>query len=135
MQLLHQPAQRLVPTEGRVDREVVHRVVTVVGRRGEDRGEVDGIDAEVGEVVDVVGDPGEVATQHAAAGRDRVPWHDVVGIERAIAVGETIREDLIDDGAGRPPRRLVGRQPVGGDGEPIEPLDGAGDPRRAEIDG
>jgi hypothetical protein len=74
--------------EDRVDVLVVGDVVAVVVlRRRVDRREPDDVDAERGEVVEMGGDPGQVA--------------DAV----AVGVGEGARVDLVDDG-GLPPDRV-----------------------------
>jgi hypothetical protein len=76
-------------TEDRVDRPVVGDVVTGVRLRGGvPRAEPHGIDAEAGQVVEVGADAAQIA--------------DAV----TVAVGETARIDLVDDGRAPPfPRR------------------------------
>ena len=76
-------------SEGRIDVAIVGDVIAeILHRRGEEGAEPDSVDAEGGDVVEMLRDPGQVA--------------DAV----AVRVGEAARIDLIDDGA--PP-------PVGGD--------------------
>jgi hypothetical protein len=81
--------------EQRVDALVVADVVAVVGlRRGVDRREPQDVDPEVGQMVQALQDPAEVA--------------DAV----AVGVLERARIDLVDDGS-RPPGRVGGGQDDG----------------------
>jgi hypothetical protein len=90
VQLGDQLVELLERAEQGVDALVVADVVAVVGlRRGVDRGEPQDVDAEVGQVIQSLQDPPEVA--------------DAV----AVGVLERARIDLIDDGS-RPPGRVVG---------------------------
>ena len=58
---VEQLAQRRVAAQQRVDHLVVVRVVTVVGRRGEDGIQVQRRDAELAQVVEMLGDAQQIA--------------------------------------------------------------------------
>ncbi len=83
-----------VGPEHRVDAAVVGDVVAEVAhRRGEDRRQPQRVDTEIGQVVELAGDAGEVA--------------DAV----AVRIGERPRIDLVDDGVA-PPRSVGHRTPT-----------------------
>ena len=60
--LVDEPAKRVVAAEHRVDFLVVVRVVAMVRGRLEDRREVDRVDAQVGQVVELLDHADEVAS-------------------------------------------------------------------------
>ncbi|MNL28997.1 hypothetical protein D3C87_1506680 [compost metagenome] len=97
-----------VAAEGRVHVHVVAGVVLVVAAAGEDRVEVEGVDAQLLEVGELLGHPVQVAAHEVVEGRRGAPGRDPLGIVGAIAVGEALGEDLVEDG-------VLG--PVGGPGK------------------
>ena len=136
MRRVDQRAQRVVAAEQRVDGQVVDRVVAVVGGRGEDRREIERLDAQPRQIVQASGDAGQVAAPEAARLRRRSPRPHVRRIDRPIAVGETVGKDLVDHRAARPGGHRERRQLLRRIREPpaVEPLDGDGDARRRQID-
>jgi hypothetical protein len=100
--LVEQHAQRQVPAEQGVDRQVVVRVVPVVRRRGEDGCQVQRRDPEVDQVRQPLGDPQQVAALEPVLCRGVVP-----GLERTrrgdpAGAREAVREDLVEDGVANP---------------------------------
>ena len=80
MRLVEQPAEGGVAAEHRVDLLVVVGVVAVVRGRLEDRREVDGVDAEVDQVVELLDDADQVAPLIAVVGRGGAPVVEVAGL-------------------------------------------------------
>jgi hypothetical protein len=109
---VQQLAQGGVTAQERVDRQVVVRVVAVVGRRGEDRVEVDRRDAQSLEVVQVVDHAVQVTALEPVVGRRGVPGLEGPGRMDTAAAGEPVREDLVEDGILHP-RRGVDRHARG----------------------
>ena len=95
-------AEGLVPAEERVDRAVVVGVVAMVGGRGEDRREVEGGDAKLGEVRQSLGDTEQVAALEAVDGRRAVPRLEPARLGDALARSEPVWEDLVEDGVTDP---------------------------------
>ena len=91
-----------VAAEERVDPVVVPGVVAVVRGGGEDRVEVEGVHAEVLQVVELLGDAEEVAPLEAVGGRRGVPGLEVRGPGEALAPREAVGEDLVEDGVADP---------------------------------
>ena len=121
-----QPGVGLVAAEQRVDPVERRGVVAVVALAGEDRGRVDDGGADLGDVVEVVDDPVQVAAEQLERGvRVRALEDDLVvprGRHRPLGGGplvggrgarEAVREDLVDDAVAAP----VGRGGVRGDPE------------------
>ena len=113
-----EPDVRRVAAEQRVDLLEGRGVVAVVALAGEDRRRVDDADADVGEVVEVLGDPVEVAAEvlQRRARVEALEDHHVVPLRRHRPLGgralggrgrpgEPVREDLVDDRVARPVRR------------------------------
>ena len=86
-----------VPTEERIDLEVVIRVVPVVRRGGEHRIEVDRVDAEPLEMVEVFDHAEQVTALEAVDRRRRVPRLQRPGLGHPCAASEAVREDLVED--------------------------------------
>ncbi len=103
---VEQLAQGVVAAEQRVDLEVVVRVIAMVRGRTEDRGQVDRGDPEVLEVVEVLGDPAQVAALEPVIGRRRVPRLEDARLVDPVAAGEPVREDLVEDRVADPGRRV-----------------------------
>ena len=91
-----------VAAEERVDPVVVPGVVPVVRGGSEDRVEIEGGDAEVLQVVELLGDTEEVASLEAVGGRRGVPRLEVRGPREALAPREAVGEDLVEDGVADP---------------------------------
>ena len=125
-----QPAQRVVTAEHRVDPVEGRRVVPMVRPGGEERSQVEDVRTQALEVVEVVGDPVQVAAVEMSAlvlapdsvdrlrpaRGDRPVGHAAAppsGEHRTRGLGEPVREDLVDDGVEGPVRRrpVVGDQP------------------------
>lgn len=88
----------LVGSERGVDCVVVYRFVSVIGFAFENRVKVDGGDAEFLEVGDVLLDSGGVATHEVLVGGGFVPRRYVLGVVGFVSVGESIGEDLVENG-------------------------------------
>src|SRR5262245_51874438 len=97
MGFVDQGAEGVVTAEERVDGEEVGRVVAMVGGGPENGVEVDGADAKVGEVVELLHDTEEVAALEAVPCRGRVPRFEVSGLGNIGAGGETVGENLVED--------------------------------------
>ena len=97
---VEQFAQRVVAAEQGVDLVVVVRVVAVVGRRGEDGIQIEGGNAQVVQVVEVVDDAVEVAALKPlffGRGAPRLEG-DLLLLGHLSAPGKAVREDLVEDG-------------------------------------
>ena len=109
---VHQLPEVLRRPEGRVHAVVVYGVVLVVGYGGEHRRQVQAGRPQVGYVVELAGYPPEVAAHEILARRRAAPGHGARRVERLIAVGEALGEDLIVDllaapaGGGVPVRQV-----------------------------
>ena len=111
-----QLAQRFVAAQQRIHPPVVVGVVPMIRGRGEDRVQADGVDPQVDQVVEMLGDPQQVAALEAVPRRRIVPRLQVTGLVYARAPRESVREDLVDDRVSYPRRGIV----VGGyQGSPI----------------
>ena len=73
------------PTEERVDCQVVVGVVPVVRGRLEDWREVEGGDPKILQVVEMLGDPEQVAALEAVGGGQRQPGLDRPGLHHTVA--------------------------------------------------
>ena len=127
MERVHQLSQRGRPAEERVDGQVVVGMVPVVRRRAEDGSQIEGGDAELGELVEVLDDPQEVAALEPVAGWRRVPCLEGSGGGDARRAREPIREDLVEDGVTDPARRGGRHGPTRARGRAV-PADGAAPP-------
>ena len=101
---VEQLAQRRVAAQHRVHLVVVVRVIAMVRARLEDRVEVDGVDPQVGQVVQVLGHAEQIAALVAVGRGRRAPRLQVAGLRHAVGPGETIREDLVENGVLDPGR-------------------------------
>ena len=111
-----------VPTQQGVDVIEARRVVAMARGGREDRGQVQGIGPERGDVVQVLGDPVEVAAEElprrgTSSGPGRViprRGYGPVGqrLGNAAAACEAVGEDLVDD------RVVEPRRGLGGQGDP-----------------
>ena len=122
---LHQRLERRIAAQGRIDREIVVRVVAVVGAPGEDRGEIECVDPQALQVIELLFDALQVAAVELVteivevlaglarivnsfvpdgmghnirvAIEDRAVGHPVAAIVVArVAVAEAVREDLVN---------------------------------------
>jgi len=93
-----------VVAQQRIDLEVVVSVVAMAGGRGEDRVQVDGVDTQVGEPVEAVGDSCKVTSLVSVKARRRVPRFQTRRLRRPSRTGEPVGEDLIEDGVLDPRR-------------------------------
>ncbi|CRH62053.1 Uncharacterised protein [Chlamydia trachomatis] len=89
-------------SESRVDGEVVLGIVAMVGVGFEDRREVEGVDAELDEMIELARDTREIPSEEVVPGRLAPPGNDSLRIEGVVAIGEAFREDLIEDGIMKP---------------------------------
>ena len=125
--VLIQPAaqfgQGLIPAKMRVDVLVIHYIVFMVGKGGEDRVQVEGIDAQVSQVIQMLGDARQIAAvkndtgvlilrRGAAPGQGLRTLTAVLIIFRArvvggVAIGKAVREDLVKNALLHPGRRVV----------------------------
>jgi hypothetical protein len=122
-----QAAEGVVAAEHGVDLVEARGVIAVVGAGGEERRQVDDGGAELGDVVQPLGDAVEVAAEQLPGDDTRLqprrlvpaggdgPVRDLPGV-LPRGPGEPVREDLVDHGLAGPGRRgPEGRQPeVGG---------------------
>ena len=99
-------AQGCVAAEQWIDLQVVVRVIAVVRGGGEDRGQVQGGDPQVGQHRQVLGDAQQVAALEAVEGRWIGPRLEMTRLGHAVAGGEAVGEDLIEDGIANPARRV-----------------------------
>ena len=106
-----QPAEGRVAAEHRVDLLVVVRVIAMVRGRLEDRREVDGVDAQVAQIVEMLDDADQVAALVAVIRRRRAPLVEVPGLGDRQAPREPIGEDLVEDRVADPVGRLGARSP------------------------
>ena len=103
-----EPCERRITAEQRVDPVERRGVVPVVGLRGEQRRQVQGAHPEGGDVVQVRGDPVEVAAEELARTVRALPDHGVVPRCRdrprrgrpVRGLGEPVREDLVHRAGG-----------------------------------
>ena len=103
-----------VAAEHRVDLLVVVRVVAMVRRRLEDRREVDGVDAQVLQVIEVLDDADQVAPLVAVIGRRSAPLVQVLRLGDRQAPREAVGKDLVEDRVANP----IGGLGIGTDGPP-----------------
>ncbi len=95
---IKQFAKRLGAPQQRVHSVVVISVVAVVGCRLEDGVEIDGIDAQIGQIIQMFEHADEVPTLVAVYCGGAVPRFEVGGLAQGIAVCEAVREYLIEYG-------------------------------------
>ena len=88
--------------EARIDPVVVDRVVAVVGAGVEDRVEVKRGRPQILQIVKPLEDPPQVAALKAPQSWWSAPRIHIGRIVRRVAVGESIGEDLIEDGVLHP---------------------------------
>ena len=86
------PPQGGRPAQHGVDLLVVVRVIAVVGRRLEDRGEIHGVDAQIGEIIEVLDHADQVAPLIAVISRRRAPLVQMLGLGHRQANARTGRE-------------------------------------------
>ncbi len=123
VQFLAQFDQGIISAEVWIDVLVVHHIILMVAECSEDRRQVEGVDAQVGQVIKVLGDARQVAAVEndpvvligirldtPGQGVRPVPsvfiliWLRVGG---GIAVGKAVRENLVEDALQHPGRRIV----------------------------
>ena len=95
-----------------VDLLVIVGVIAVIGRRLKNRREVDGVDAQVGEVIEVLDDADQVAPLIAVVGRRRAPFVQVLRLGHRQRSREPVGEDLVEDRVANPVGRLRDRPPM-----------------------
>ena len=105
---VEQLAQRRVAAEQRVDRQVVVGVVAMVRGGREDRVQIEGVDPEIGQLVESLGHAEQITALVAGVGRWRVPWLQRPWLGDPLARGEPIRKDLVEDGVADPGRVSIG---------------------------
>jgi hypothetical protein len=106
-------AQSVVAAEQRVDLEVVVGVVAVIGRRGEDRCQVQRRYPEVAEIVEVLDDTEQITALEPKRSRGNVPRLEPARLSDARRRGEAVRKDLVEDRVGNPAGRFVDRRQDG----------------------
>ena len=82
-------------------------MIAMVGRRSEDRVEVDRCDPELGQPIEVLNNAEKVAALVSMERRRSVPRLEVDGFAHTVRLGETVGEDLIEDGVLHPARSVV----------------------------
>src|SRR5688500_17661983 len=106
MRRREQRTKRLVSAQQRVDAVEARRVVAVRAARGEDRRQVERVDAELLDVVEALLDPAQIAAEPLARGVRTAPSRKVVPRARNRPLGrvlpepggcEALGEDLVDD--------------------------------------
>src|SRR5690606_3318983 len=93
----HLEKGRIAAEQG-IDDVVVVRVIAVVGGRGEDGVEVDGVDAQRLEVIELLDDAEQIAALEAVVRRRRVPRLQVLWLGYVGTCGKAVGEDLVKDG-------------------------------------
>src|SRR4029077_5445104 len=96
--------QLVVRAQSRVDVLVIGRVVLVVRRRREDRGQIQAGDAEIGEPVEVLTDSRQVPAAEGLHRRPPAPRPLPRWIVHLIAVREAVRENEVEGPPGDPRR-------------------------------
>ena len=69
----------------------------MVGRGEENGVEIEGVHAEIEEVIEFLDDAAQVAAHEIIEGRFCAPFRDVGGIIAWVGVGETVGENLVED--------------------------------------
>jgi hypothetical protein len=93
-------AQGVVAAEQGIDLVVVVRVVAVVGRGGKDGVQVEGRDAQVVQIVEIVDDAVEVAALKSLFLGGSAPWLEInlLLVRDLPAPGKAVGKDLVEDG-------------------------------------
>jgi hypothetical protein len=99
---VEQRPQGRVAAQHGIDGGVVVRVVAVVAGRREDRVQVDRRDPQVGQVVEAIDEPQEVAPLVAVDGRRRRPRLEPTRLRHTPTAGEAVREHLVEHGMPNP---------------------------------
>ncbi len=102
MGFVDEPAEGRVAAEHRVDFLVIVRVIAMIGGRLEHRGEVDGVDSQILEIVEVLDHADQVAPLVAVIRRRRAPLVQVPRFGNRHAPREPIGKDLVKDGITNP---------------------------------
>jgi hypothetical protein len=101
---LHQPPQHLQIPELRVHRKIILGVVFMVAGTLENGREIQRRDAEIGQVVQAVDDPFQVAAHEIAVGRRAAPRLYAQRIAGGFAPGKPLDENLVEDRVAHPGR-------------------------------
>ncbi len=80
-----------------VNAVIIYRVVAVVGRREKDRVEVNGIYAQVEQIIQALADALQVTAVKTARGGAAVPGLDDRGIVGGVSIVKTIGENLVEN--------------------------------------
>ena len=99
---VEQLPQGRLSAEQRIDREVVVGMVAVVGGGGEDRCEVERVDAKLNQLIETVGQADQVAALEAMGGGRRAPRLQRPGLGHGRTSGEAIWKDLVEHGVLHP---------------------------------
>ncbi len=96
MGLIQQETQAVVAAEKRVDVVIVVRVITMIGSRSKDRVEVQRRDSQILQVIEILGDPIQIAAFETVMRGRRVPRFKT-DIRQTVAACKTIGKNLIED--------------------------------------
>ena len=94
---IHEFTERRFIAEMRIDDPVVRRLIFVIGIRSEDGIQVERIDAEGGDVVEVLEDATQVSPEIIPRRRLPSPFLRPRRIVRYVAVREPLGENLVED--------------------------------------
>ncbi len=105
---VEQFAQRGIATQQRIDLHVVEGVIAVVGGRGKDRVQVDGVDAQRLKIIEAIHDAEQVAALKALLLRRCAPRLELEtrAVDKARAARKAVGIDLVEDSVFDPVGRL-----------------------------
>ena len=99
---VQQLAQRRVAAQHRIHLEVVVGVIAMVRARAEDRVEIDGVDPQVGQVIQPLDHAQQIAALVGVAGGRGAPRLQVGRLGHVVRLGKAIGRDLIEDSVPNP---------------------------------
>ena len=106
MASIHQLPQQFQIPELRIHHEIILGVVFVVAGTVENGGQIQRRDAKIGQVVQSVEDPLQVATHEIAVGRWAAPRLYAQRIAGGFASGKALDENLVENRVAHPGRRF-----------------------------
>src|SRR5690606_25568236 len=98
MGLVHQALHQLIGAKVRVDLQVIAVVELVIGTGLKNGVEVDGVDAEIHQVVQAIQNALQVAPHKVVQSGRGAPRHASRGVVGRVAVAKPLRKDVVEDG-------------------------------------